>query len=151
MKLLSISLFSLGLLAGPALAQETMPVVVDANGDGIYSADELRVVWVDLSDDDIKIIDTDADGSITDEELRTAWDTMDVLRGPLRPGGRAVLPGLAFGLPGAALPPIRRAGIGGSRGNPPPQAGSGRGKTARRRGNPAGRPPHWTGREEGSN
>mgnify|MGYP003586187251 CR=1 FL=1 len=80
MKLLSISLFSLGLLAGPALAQETMPVVVDANGDGIYSADELRVVWVDLSDDDIKIIDTDADGSITDEELRTAWDTMDVLK-----------------------------------------------------------------------
>ena len=70
--------------AGPAgraaLAQEAMPVVVDANGDGVYSADELRVIWVDLSDDDIKIIDVDVDGSITDEELRTAWDTMDVLK-----------------------------------------------------------------------
>lgn len=80
MKRLSISLFSLGLLAAPALAQEAIPVVVDANGDGVYSADELRVVWVNLSDDDFKIIDTDADGSITDEELRTAWDTMDVLK-----------------------------------------------------------------------
>jgi hypothetical protein len=80
MKCLSISLLSLGLLAEPALAQEAMPVVVDANGDGFYSADELRVIWVDLSDDDIKIIDADADGSITDAELRTAWDTMDVLK-----------------------------------------------------------------------
>lgn len=80
MKCLSISLLSLGLLAGSALAQEAMPVVVDANGDGFYSADELRVIWVDLSDDDIKIIDADADGSITDAELRTAWDTMDVLK-----------------------------------------------------------------------
>ncbi|NGM43949.1 hypothetical protein G5B31_00210 [Rhodobacter sp. SGA-6-6] len=80
MKLFSMSLFALGLLAAPALAQEAIPVVADTNGDGVYSADELRVVWVDLSDDDIKIIDTDADGSITDEELRIAWDTTDVLK-----------------------------------------------------------------------
>lgn len=80
MKLFSMSLFALGLLAAPALAQEAIPVVADTNGDGVYSSDELRVVWVDLSDDDIKIIDTDADGSITDEELRIAWDTTDVLK-----------------------------------------------------------------------
>jgi hypothetical protein len=83
MKLLSISMLSLGLLAAPVLAQDEVTpvtVVVDADNNGVYSADELRVVWVDLSDEDIVLIDADADGSITEEELTMARDTMDVLK-----------------------------------------------------------------------
>ncbi|MDQ2066877.1 hypothetical protein Q9295_10865 [Xinfangfangia sp. CPCC 101601] len=85
MKRLSLTLTAVALLAGPALAQETvvvntMPVVVDSDGDGRYTVEDLRVVWVELSDDDYKVIDVDADGFVSEDELKSAWEQQSVLK-----------------------------------------------------------------------
>ena len=54
---------------GMATAQT---MVDDANGDGLYSIDELRTVFPDLSEDTFVAMDTDADGGISAEELAVA-------------------------------------------------------------------------------
>ncbi len=54
---------------GMATAQT---MVDDANGDGVYSIDELRTVFPDLSEDAFVTMDTDADGAVSVEELAAA-------------------------------------------------------------------------------
>lgn len=55
----------LGLAAGAARAQE----VEDANGDGVYSLEELRATFPDLSEADFLLLDTDGNAVIDAAEL----------------------------------------------------------------------------------
>ena len=67
MKLILAALLGLGATAAVA---ETM--VEDANGDGVYSMEELVVAYPDLTEDVFGTIDGNGDGAIDAEELAVA-------------------------------------------------------------------------------
>lgn len=56
----------LGLGATAALAE-----VEDANGDGVYSMDEVKVAYPDLTEEVFGQLDQDGDGALSPEELAT--------------------------------------------------------------------------------
>ena len=57
----------LGLGATVAMAE-----VEDANGDGVYSMDELKVTYPDLTEDVFGQLDANGDGALDVEELAAA-------------------------------------------------------------------------------
>jgi hypothetical protein len=61
---------SAALLSGAALAQEAP--LPDANGDGVWSMEELQVSVPDLTAETFTAIDTNADGSVDAAELAAA-------------------------------------------------------------------------------
>lgn len=67
MKLILAALLGLG---ATAAAAET--AVEDANGDGVYSMEELVVTYPNLSEDVFTIMDGNGDGAIDAEELAAA-------------------------------------------------------------------------------
>lgn len=58
-----LALAAITLTAGFALAEMA---------EGPWTAEQLRVVYPDLTDDDFVLIDTDRDGSVTQDELDAA-------------------------------------------------------------------------------
>jgi hypothetical protein len=54
----------LGLGATAAMAE-----VEDANGDGVYSMDEVKVTYPDLTEEVFTTLDANADGALDDDEL----------------------------------------------------------------------------------
>lgn len=71
MKKIVLALATLG-FTGPALAQDM--TVEDANGDGVYSMEELQAAYPDLTEDQFKLIDANADGSVDADELAAAQE-----------------------------------------------------------------------------
>jgi hypothetical protein len=59
------------LAAGPGLAQTSLP---DANGDGVWSMEELQASVPDLTAETFAAIDANADGSVDATELAAAID-----------------------------------------------------------------------------
>ncbi|WP_255449565.1 hypothetical protein [Shimia ponticola] len=50
----------------------TMDETVDANGDGVYSLEELQAVLPDLTEDTFIVVDTNEDGLIDEAEFAVA-------------------------------------------------------------------------------
>lgn len=59
-----------GMGATAALAMETS--VEDANGDGVYSKEELIAAFPELSDENFEMIDANGDGQVDTAELESA-------------------------------------------------------------------------------
>lgn len=45
---------------------------IDTDGDGVYSMEELKAAYPDLSEDILSAVDTDTDGSVSEAELLAA-------------------------------------------------------------------------------
>jgi len=60
--------------AGAAAAQTAVPEVSDTDGDGVYSIQELQVVFPDLDEATFALIDANGDGSVDDDELAAAHE-----------------------------------------------------------------------------
>ncbi len=60
------------ILAGTAWAQEPAPALPDANGDGVWSMEELQASVPDLTAEVFTQVDVNADGSIDAVELQAA-------------------------------------------------------------------------------
>lgn len=56
-------------VAGPALAQTEIP---DADGDGMYSMEELLAVFPDLTEETFTAADANGDGMLDADELAAA-------------------------------------------------------------------------------
>ena len=72
MKLFNIATLA-ALVAASAAVAQTM--VEDTDGDGVYSMEELMVVYPDLTEDGFAAVDTNADGAVDAEELAAAQET----------------------------------------------------------------------------
>lgn len=59
------------LLTSAAFAQN---MVEDTDGDGVYSMEELMVVYPELTEDVFGTIDTNADGAVDADELAAAQE-----------------------------------------------------------------------------
>ena len=68
MRLFGITI-ACAMLAGAVWAQT---MVEDTDGDGVYSMDEMRAAYPDVSDDVLVQIDVNEDGAIDDDELAAA-------------------------------------------------------------------------------
>ena len=68
MRLVGISVVC-AVLAGAAWAQT---MVEDSDGDGVYSMEEMRAAYPDVSDDVLVQIDVNEDGAIDEDELAAA-------------------------------------------------------------------------------
>jgi EF hand len=68
-KLLLVLGSVLALSAGAANAET---VVTDTDGNGMYSMEELKAAYPDLTDDVFTSVDVDANGSIDADELQAA-------------------------------------------------------------------------------
>lgn len=68
MKLILATLLGLG--AGTVAVAET--AVEDANGDGVYSMDELVIAFPTLTEETFGIMDGNGDGAVDPEELAAA-------------------------------------------------------------------------------
>mgnify|MGYP001823032316 CR=1 FL=1 len=68
MRLFGITI-ACAVLAGAVWAQT---MVEDTDGDGVYSMDEMRAAYPDVSDDVLVQIDVNEDGAIDDDELAAA-------------------------------------------------------------------------------
>jgi hypothetical protein len=66
----AIAFSTLALLGGAAFAQE----LVDTDGNGTYSLEELQAVYTDLSAEAYAALDTNTDGAIDADELQAAKD-----------------------------------------------------------------------------
>lgn len=62
----------LGLFAGLASAQTTLPDIADADASGAWSLMELQTVWPDMSEEVFATLDLDASGSVEPTELSAA-------------------------------------------------------------------------------
>lgn len=71
MKTILTTLSALTLIAAPALAQDTL---IDTDGDGMVSWDELQAALPDATEEAFTAADVDADGMLTAEELLAAQD-----------------------------------------------------------------------------
>ncbi|NVK45816.1 MAG: EF-hand domain-containing protein [Rhodobacteraceae bacterium] len=69
MKPIALTLGALTLMAAPAFAQGTL---MDSDGNGTYSMEEMLMVYPSLTDDAFAAIDADGDGELTIEDLATA-------------------------------------------------------------------------------
>lgn len=57
-----------------AVAAQAETVVTDTDGNGLYSMEELKAAFPDLTEEVLKAADTDADGSLSADELKAAQD-----------------------------------------------------------------------------
>jgi hypothetical protein len=69
MKKFALALAALG-FAGTAIAQD----VADADGDGVYSMEELLATYPAMTADDFALVDANGDGAVDAEELTAAQD-----------------------------------------------------------------------------
>ena len=60
------------ILAFGATAAQAQTAVADANGDGVYSIEELQVAYPDLTADVFAEMDVDGSGQIDADELQAA-------------------------------------------------------------------------------
>lgn len=64
---------ALGAISALAVAQANAQTVVnDADGNGVFSMEELVAAYPDLTEDQFKAADANADGSVDAEELAAA-------------------------------------------------------------------------------
>jgi hypothetical protein len=61
------------LTAGAALAEDA-PVVADADGNGVFSMEEVVAAYPAVTEEVFKAADTNADGALSAEELKAAVD-----------------------------------------------------------------------------
>lgn len=71
MKLLNIATAVAVVATSAAYAQA---MVEDTNADGVYSIDELMVVYPEITEEVFTTVDTNADGSVDADELAAAQD-----------------------------------------------------------------------------
>lgn len=71
MKFLNIATL-VGVVAASTAIAQTM--VEDSDGDGLYSMDELMVVYPDMTEDTFAAVDTNGDGSVDADELAAAQE-----------------------------------------------------------------------------
>ncbi|MFV0493178.1 MAG: EF-hand domain-containing protein [Pseudorhodobacter sp.] len=64
--------FSTALLAAPVMAQVAAEDIADADGNGLWSMEELQVAYPDLTEEAFAQIDTSADGQIDRAEYDAA-------------------------------------------------------------------------------
>lgn len=69
MKKVILATAALG-FAGAAIAQD----VADTDGDGVYSMDELMVVYPNLTDEVFVMVDANGDGAVDADELAAAQE-----------------------------------------------------------------------------
>ena len=69
-----ISLIMAALMLGTATATpaQTLPEIVDTDGNGSWSMTELQAVWPDLTDQTFLTVDANADGSADAAEVTKA-------------------------------------------------------------------------------
>jgi len=72
MKKIILALGFAGLMAFPAIAQETDFATVDANGDGQVTLDEAVAAGWDWSTEDFQAADTNGDGTLDADEFAAA-------------------------------------------------------------------------------
>jgi hypothetical protein len=72
MKMLVVALGLAGLVAAPALAAEMDFAIVDSDGSGLVSFEELTAAGWDWSQDQFNAADTDGDGYLNPDEFATA-------------------------------------------------------------------------------
>jgi hypothetical protein len=74
MKMLAATAAVLAFVALPAFAQVAkMGELADADGDGAYSMDEVKVAYPDLTELAFNEIDVDKDGKLSAEEVEAAY------------------------------------------------------------------------------
>ncbi len=73
MKRIAIALVPLA-FASAAFAQDVLPEVADADGNGTWSLVELQAVWTDMTEETFAAVDANADGAVDATELQAAWD-----------------------------------------------------------------------------
>ncbi|MCG6884102.1 MAG: EF-hand domain-containing protein [Silicimonas sp.] len=61
-------------LLGLGLGTAAMAAVEDTDGDGVYSMEELLVVYPGLTEEGFGLIDTNGDGAVDENELTAAVD-----------------------------------------------------------------------------
>jgi len=72
MRKIALTLFALGALAAPALAQTPLTFAdVDADGNGELSFAELQVVWPDITQEEFDAADLDGSGGLNPDELNS--------------------------------------------------------------------------------
>lgn len=69
MKKVILAIAALG-FAGAAIAQD----VADTDGDGVYSMDELMVVYPNVTDEVFVMVDANGDGAVDADELAAAQE-----------------------------------------------------------------------------
>lgn len=75
MKKFALVLAASALTSTVAVAQTA---VTDTDGNGVYSFEELKAAFADLTEDVFKAADTDADGALSAEELKAAQDAGNI-------------------------------------------------------------------------
>jgi hypothetical protein len=70
MKRLNLALAAILALGATAAVAQTM--VEDTDGDGVYSMDELKVAFPDLTEEVFVTVDANADGAVDADELAAA-------------------------------------------------------------------------------
>ncbi|MFV0336107.1 MAG: EF-hand domain-containing protein [Tropicimonas sp.] len=66
------SLLIAGLLAASALTAQAQGMVEDTDGDGVYSMEELKAAYADLTDETFAAMDANGDGGVDADELAAA-------------------------------------------------------------------------------
>jgi hypothetical protein len=64
----------LGLIAGMAMADSTLPDIADTDGSGAWSLTELQALWPDMSEEVFASLDTGVDGAVDMAELTAALE-----------------------------------------------------------------------------
>ncbi len=73
LKTISATLATVLLIGGGATATSAQ-TDMDANGDGVYSIEEMQAVFPDLTEETFTTIDANADGVVDADELKAAQD-----------------------------------------------------------------------------
>ena len=71
MKLVNIAILTAFIAASSAYAQT---MVEDSDGDGLYSMDEMKAAYPELSEEIFLAVDTNADGMVDADELTAAQE-----------------------------------------------------------------------------
>ncbi len=74
MKRMALLALPLGLFAGAAMAQTSLPLIEDSDASGDWSITELQATWPELTAEGFAAIDTDGNGAVTPAELQAAVD-----------------------------------------------------------------------------
>ena len=72
MKKLALAFAALSAFSAVAAQAET--AVTDTDGNGLFSMEELKAAFPDLTDEVFKAADTDADGALSADELKAAQE-----------------------------------------------------------------------------
>lgn len=70
-RMILLTAVTLGLVGAQAMAQD-LPEIVDADGNGLWSLEELQTVYPTLTEETFLTIDANADGGVDVAELTAA-------------------------------------------------------------------------------